>query len=204
METLTAFLDRLASADPTPGGGAAAALTGAMAAALVSMACRVTNRRAPSEALVAVANDAEHLRRRLLTLMKEDIEAYESVLESRRAEPDRRGALMQAALRRATTVPLDTASAVEDVLELCATTLDGVRASTIGDLGVAVALGGAALDAAMLTARINLREIADEDFATAARGALARLASGAAAGRGLARRVEARARLADAEGGGST
>ena len=36
------FLDDLASLDPTPGGGAAAAIMGAMGAALVSMVCNVT------------------------------------------------------------------------------------------------------------------------------------------------------------------
>ncbi|MFW6449298.1 MAG: cyclodeaminase/cyclohydrolase family protein, partial [Halobacteriota archaeon] len=36
------FNDRLAEGAPTPGGGAAAALTGAMAAAAVEMVCNVT------------------------------------------------------------------------------------------------------------------------------------------------------------------
>ena len=36
------FLDRLASKDPTPGGGSAAAIMGAMGAALVSMVCNVS------------------------------------------------------------------------------------------------------------------------------------------------------------------
>src|SRR5207248_3340135 len=78
-------LDRLASGEPAPGGGAAAALAGATAAALVAMACRVTARRAPSEALAAAVDAADELRHRLMALMHEDVEAYAAVLEWRRA-----------------------------------------------------------------------------------------------------------------------
>lgn len=193
--TLASFLDRLASDEPAPGGGAAAALAGATAAALVAMACRVTARRAPSEALAAAVGAADDLRRRLMTLMDEDSEAYAAVLESRRAPPERRAPLVEAAMRRATTVPLDTARAAADVLELSATVLDAVRASVVGDLAVAVALAGAALEASALTARINLRELAEGDFARAVRDTLERLALGADARRALAQRIAARARV---------
>jgi methenyltetrahydrofolate cyclohydrolase len=40
--SISAYLDRLASADPTPGGGAAAAVTAAQGAALLSMVCNLT------------------------------------------------------------------------------------------------------------------------------------------------------------------
>jgi formiminotetrahydrofolate cyclodeaminase len=191
--TLAAFLDRLASDEPAPGGGAAAALAGATAAALVAMACRVTARRAPSEALAAAVTTADELRHRLLTLMHEDVEAYAAVLEARRAPSERRAPLVEAAMRRATTVPLDTARAAAGVLELSATILDAVRASVVGDLGVAVVLAGAALDASALTARVNLQEMAGDDFARAARDTLERLALGAHARRALAQRIAARA-----------
>ena len=190
--TLASFLDRLASGEPAPGGGAAAALAGAAAAALVAMACRVTARRAPSEALAAAVGAADELRHRLMTLMHEDIEAYASVLESRRAPSERRGPLLEAAMRRATTVPLHTARAAADVLELSATLLEAVRTSVVGDLGVAVALARAALDASALTAGVNLRELAEDDFARAARDTLERLAAGAHAQRALAQRIAAR------------
>jgi formiminotetrahydrofolate cyclodeaminase len=199
--TLASFLDRLASGESAPGGGAAAALAGAAAAALVAMACRVTARRAPSEALAAAVDAADELRHRLLTLMHDDVEAYASVLESRRAPSERRAPLVEAAMRRATTVPLHTARAAAGVLELSATILDAVRTSVVGDLGVAVALAGAALDASALTARINLQEIAEDDFARAARDTLERLAAGADARRALAQRVAARVGAAGHDAG---
>jgi formiminotetrahydrofolate cyclodeaminase len=202
-ETLAAFLDRLASGVPAPGGGAAAALAGATAAALVAMACRVTARRTPSESIAAASESAETYRDQLLTLMREDADAYAAVLEARRAPPDRRASLVQSALQRATAVPLNTASAACAVLELCATILDAVRPSTVGDLGVAVALGAAAVDASTLTARINLQDIPDGHFTLTARQSLERVERRAGAVRELAERIATRAGLAGPDTGRS-
>ena len=88
------------------------------------------------------------------------------------------------------------------MLELSATLLEAVRTSVVGDLGVAVALAGAAVDASALTARINLRELAEDDFARAARDTLERLAAGADARRALAQRIAARVGAADHDAGG--
>ena len=81
FETIDAFLTELASGSPLPGGGAAAALTGALAAALVGMVCRVAARRDPSApGRVEVAAAADELGRRLTALMREDVAAYGRVL----------------------------------------------------------------------------------------------------------------------------
>jgi formiminotetrahydrofolate cyclodeaminase len=202
-ETLTAFLDRLASGVPAPGGGAAAALAGATAAALVAMACRVTARRTPSESIVAASESAEACRDQLLTLMREDADAYEAVVEARRAPPERRASLVQSAMQRATAVPLNTAGAACGVLELCATILDAVRPSTVGDLGVAIALGTAAVNASTLTVRINLQDISDGHVTLAVRQSLERVELRAGALRELAERIAARAGLAGLETGRS-
>jgi formiminotetrahydrofolate cyclodeaminase len=144
---------------------------------------------------------ADELRHRLVTLMHEDVEAYAAVLESRRAPSARRAPLGEAAVRRATTVPLQTARAAAGVLELSATILDALRTSVVGDLGVAVALAGAALDASALTARINLQDLAEDDFARAARDTLERLAAGVHTRRALAQRVAARVGAAGHDAG---
>jgi formiminotetrahydrofolate cyclodeaminase len=110
---------------------------------------------------------------------------------------------MQAAMLRATTAPLNTARAAADVLELCGTVLDAVRPSTVGDLGVAVLLSGAALEASTLTVRINLRDVADGDFRAATRDSLERLTLAAGSRHRLAQRVAARAGLAEPDAGPS-
>src|SRR2546423_12618550 len=74
------YLDELASSQPTPGGGSAAALSGAMAAALASMVVRLTLGKADyasvQQEMEILLHHTEKLRLRFQQLMQEDIEAY--------------------------------------------------------------------------------------------------------------------------------
>src|SRR5690242_16100237 len=74
------YLDDLASEQPAPGGGSAAALSGAMAAGLASMVARLTLGKASYAAvqqeIAAIVRQTEELRTRFQQLMQEDIEAY--------------------------------------------------------------------------------------------------------------------------------
>jgi len=159
------FLDDLASASPAPGGGAAAALAGALAAALVAMVCRVTMGREPGAAeLNGVVETADELRRRLTDLAAADARAYEAVIEARRLPADRKAAALDVALRRATEIPIDIAAAGSELLAVCDRLTQRARVSTLGDLRVAAALSRAALDGAAVIARINLRDAADATF----------------------------------------
>jgi formiminotetrahydrofolate cyclodeaminase len=183
------LLDRLAARTPTPGGGAAAALAAATAAALVSMVCRVTLHRAPATpALAEVAREADELRRRLLAVMREDGEAFEAVLAARRAGGQRQAEAVQAVTRRATAVPLEAAEASGRLLHLCAAIADSARPSALGELGVGTALAGGALEAAALTARINLKDVDDAAYVAAATATLRRLGDESAS---LRRRISA-------------
>ena len=78
------FLDDLASGHPTPGGGSAAAIMGAMGAALVSMVCNVTIGKKGYEGveaeMKAVLHESEKVRRRLTDMVAEDIAAFDSIL----------------------------------------------------------------------------------------------------------------------------
>lgn len=113
------FLDRLASTDPTPGGGSAAALSGSLAAALVAMVCAMEKTRSgsPSErtslqaALMEVRKSGEKLRE----LVDLDSSAYEGVMAAYRlpkgsdAEKAVRKEAIARALELATRIPLETA-----------------------------------------------------------------------------------------------
>ncbi|HSY95416.1 MAG TPA: cyclodeaminase/cyclohydrolase family protein, partial [Steroidobacteraceae bacterium] len=113
------FLDDLASGNPTPGGGSAAAIMGAMGAALVSMVCNVTIGKKGYEAvepeMKAVRDESEKVRRRLTAMVAEDIAAFDSIMAAYKLpkatdeEKARRAAAIQAGLRRATETPLDCA-----------------------------------------------------------------------------------------------
>jgi len=193
-DRLEGFLDRLASEAPTPGAGAATALTAAASAAVVAMVCRVTARRtAPSDDLAQIDQEAETLRARLTALVREDADAFAAVIEARRAPAERRPQAVRAALVRATEVPVEIASAAQRILALCDRLVMSARASTVSDLGVAVILAAAALEGAALTARVNLRDLDDPAFVSRSRAVLAKLVEDAAVTRQrLAQGVAAR------------
>ena len=181
-------LAALASAEPVPGGGAAAALAGALAAALVAMVGRVTARREPDAPTSAeIAADADALRTRLLALAVQDGDAYSSVVAARRLPPEERDAALAAALGRATEVPLALAAACRDALTLCDRVVGAARASTLSDLRVAAILAQAAFDAASATARANLGDTTDAAYAGTAEDRLRALTGDA---RALGERVE--------------
>src|SRR5258707_8461080 len=85
---LETFLDELASSAPTPGGGSAAAIMGAMGAALVSMVCNVTIGKKGHEAVApelnAVRDESEQLRARLTAMMADDIAAFAGLMAAYR------------------------------------------------------------------------------------------------------------------------
>src|ERR1700716_1760543 len=82
------FLDDLASSAPTPGGGSAAAIMGAMGAALISMVCNVTLGKKGHEAVQAemkmVRDESEKLRAALTSMVADDIAAFDGLMSAYR------------------------------------------------------------------------------------------------------------------------
>lgn len=208
--SLRAFLDDLASDEPTPGGGGAAALAGATAAALVAMVARVTRARETSAvaSVSATVETADDLRRRLTDLVAADAAAFQAVLAARRSTAPGGQARLARAWRGATEVPLEVARRSVDVLVLGAALAPWARVSTFADLQTAAVLAGAAYRAAAVTARANLPMLGDPASSARASRELATLArAGTAAGRrlegALARRRRTGARAARRRGGSS-
>lgn len=168
--TLEQFLDRLASADPTPGGGSAAALAGATAAALVAMVARISQGKGPADALAAMVERAERSRSALTALIADDALAFEAVRaawrlprDSEEAQAARRAAV-QEVLRGATEVPLRVAREALAALELTPELARTGTASALSDVAVAALLGYAAVNGALYNARINLKGITDQAY----------------------------------------
>ena len=123
QEPIDQFLDRLASSAPTPGGGSAAAVMGAMGAALTSMVCNVTIGKKGLEGveapMLAVRAESARLQVRLTEMMAEDIAAFDGLMAAyklpKATEEDkaRRSAAIESSLRRATEVPLACARACD-------------------------------------------------------------------------------------------
>lgn len=169
------FFDELASSYPAPGGGSAAAIMGAMGAALISMVCNLTIGKKRYEAfddeLKTVLERAEALRERLTDMIQADVEVFDRVMGAYRMpkktdeEKAARSDAIQAALKAATDVPLDCARASAEVIKLSRTVAEKGNLNVISDAGVAVLAGYAALKSAALNVHINVGGIKDKAFA---------------------------------------
>lgn len=172
--SLDEFTARLASADPTPGGGSASAVAGAFAAALIAMLARLSLGRGGDDALFTRTAEAmDRARTTLLDLAAQDARAFDAVMVAmrmpRRGEDEKqvRTSAMQRAMRDAADVPLEVAGAAVAVLEAACEILPTANPNAASDGGVAVLLSHAAAQGAIANVRINLVSISDEVYRTA-------------------------------------
>ena len=169
--SIDAFLERLASSAPTPGGGSAAALMGAMGAALISMVCNVSIGKKGYEAvegeLLSIRAESESLRSRLTAMMAEDVAAFDGLMAAyklpKASEEDKahRAAAIQTSLACATDVPLDCARACAAVIALARRAGEHGFKGVVSDAGVGVLAAHAALRSAALNVFINAPALAD-------------------------------------------
>jgi formiminotetrahydrofolate cyclodeaminase len=169
------LLDAFASNQPVPGGGSAAALAGAVGAALLIMVAGVSKTRtgAANEraTLDAAAVRLRPLRATLTALIDRDSEAYAAVVAAYRlpkgtdAQQSARRTAIQEAIRAATETPLDTMDACHQAL-VEAVIVAGAGARTASsDAGVAIELLGAALRGAALNVDTNIGSLTDRALA---------------------------------------
>ena len=159
------LLDRFASPDPTPGGGSAAALAGALGAGLVSMVSAMPKTRtgAPGERdrLDAALGWAREAGARLRRLVDDDAAAYDAVVAAYRLakgtdeEKAFRKAAVASAMERATEVPFRTAEACLVVLKAAQEAAAHGNANALSDARTAGALAWAGLVGAAENVRIN-------------------------------------------------
>jgi formiminotetrahydrofolate cyclodeaminase len=183
------FLDALASQAATPGGGSAAAIIGAMGAALVSMVCNLTIGKKKYAEVEAEMKDvlakSEALRLKLTGMIEDDVTAFDAVMAAygmaKESDADKaaREKAIQAALKQATEVPLRCCHAAREVIDLAAIASDKGNLNVISDAGVAVLAAYAALRSAALNVFTNARMITDKVFAEAKLKELHALLAGA-------------------------
>lgn len=151
------FLDAVASREPAPGGGCAAAVTVAMAAGLVAMASRLSADLPDSERLVA---DAERLRRRSAELADVDAEVYAEVLRTlsatRATAPAERQDRRRAAFESAALVPLEVAELGADTTRLAALLVASGNPNLRGDAATAAYAAEAGVRSAAALVHINV------------------------------------------------
>jgi methenyltetrahydrofolate cyclohydrolase len=176
------FLDQLADARPDPGGGSAAAVAVALAAALCAMTAELSARQLADSPRLAA--DARGLLRWAAPLAQADADAYGGVLAARR-EPGQPGGpsraeRVSAALARATEVPLEVAGLGDRVAALAADIAGRGNPAVRGDALTAARLAAAAAQAAAALVQINLAGAPDDPRPVRATHLAARAARAAA------------------------
>ena len=171
------FLDVLASKEPVPGGGGAAALVGAVGVALGHMVGALTVGKKKyadvQEDILALNARAEALRARLVELVEEDARAFEPLSRayglpaSTEEEKARKAAVMAQALDAACAAPLALMEALCQAIDLHREYAQKGTAIAISDVGVGVACCKAALQGASLNVFINTKSMADRAKAEA-------------------------------------
>lgn len=172
--SIRAFLDKLATSSPEPGGGSVAALAAALGAGLVSMVASLTVGKEKyaevQDDVKALLDRSETVRAALQELVQKDAEVYGAVSEAMKLPRDTdeqrvaRDRLMQAALVEAAKVPLAIAEQALTVAELSLTAGEIGNVNAVSDAGVAVLLADAAAQSAALNVKINVGWIQDEAF----------------------------------------
>ena len=178
-------LDAFASSEPLPGGGSAAALTGALGTSLLLMVAGLAKTRtgSPEETadLAAAAARLRPIREELITLIEQDSRAYLAVIAAYREprstdeERRRRREAIDAAMRAAIDAPLRTMRACERALSEAPLVARLGNPNAVTDAAVGSKLLLAAIEGAALNVDVNAPGVADQDHRTRAveeRGAL--------------------------------
>ena len=172
-QTCGAFLDALASRAPTPGGGGASALAGALGAALCTMVGNYTVGKkkyaAVEEDVKALMARAEDIRGRLLAQVDADAAAFEPLSRAYaipKDDPDRE-AVMEQCLRGAAAAPMEILRLSCEAIDLHREMLDKGSVMMLSDVGTGAVLCWGALYGAWLNVKVNTKSMADRAYAGA-------------------------------------
>jgi len=168
------LLDEFAAGKPTPGGGAGAAMAGALGSALVSMVCNLTLGRKKyadvQEHMERALKRAGELRDEFLVLARRDAEAFNRVMDAYRLpretpeDKKQRAQEIQKGLKGATEVPLQVMRTSMELIRLGKEVLEHGNKNAASDAAASVRLGAAALTIGRYNVYINLAGIKDAPY----------------------------------------
>lgn len=169
--SITEFTEQLASSAPTPGGGGASALAGALGAALGGMVGALTVGK-PSYAdvedeLRALTEQAQALRKKLLDCVERDAEAFAPLARAYRLPKDAAGRdeVMEDCLRGAAAVPLEIFDLCCEMIELHRAFAEKGSKLAISDAATGVVLCWGAMYGAAVNVKVNTRAMKDRSYA---------------------------------------
>lgn len=168
------FVAATASKEPTPGGGAIAALTAATGAALAEMVANLTFGKKGYEAVQTEMEElqakAEAIRKRMLELSQADADVFNIFMnalglpKNTDEEKAARTAAIQQAYKDAAMVPFEIGELANQIFDLAELVSRKGNQNLITDGIIAAINARAAVKSAFLNVRINLSGIKDESF----------------------------------------
>lgn len=167
------YTDRLSSGQPTPGGGSAAAVAGAVGAACAAMVANFTVGReryaAVEGEVTGILAELEGHRQHLLSLVDEDAQAYSQyraaadLPKTTEADKAARKAAIQEAVKQAAAVPLEVVETCAQIIELLPALAEKGNPNVLSDVGCALKLCEAGLQTGALNVEVNLAYIEDAE-----------------------------------------
>jgi glutamate formiminotransferase/formiminotetrahydrofolate cyclodeaminase len=171
---LTDFIDEVSRESPAPGGGSIAALSGALGASLSSMVSNLTANKRGSDAVDKLLNDAaekcQQIKEELVKAIDEDTNAFNTYMNARRLpnktseEKKAREEAMQAGLKQAVMVPLNTAKLSYEAIEIAEVVAKNGNPNSITDVGVGAQSAYTGVLGGIYNVLINLKDIKDKKF----------------------------------------
>jgi glutamate formiminotransferase/formiminotetrahydrofolate cyclodeaminase len=169
------FIEQLAAPTATPGGGSAAAASGAMGAGLAAMVASMSRAKKEYAQYERQLSDAisrlSQLREELKAAIDADAESYNSVMAAYKKSRESAAAdgIVDSALKQATSVPLGVAERAREVLSISEHLGPITNPNMKSDLTTASALARAAIEGALANVEINLESLKDAQFVSTVR-----------------------------------
>jgi formiminotetrahydrofolate cyclodeaminase len=172
MMELKRFLEKVSSSTPTPGGGSASALAGALSASLVAMVAGLSSKRGKTKkkGMAGIRRKGLSIQKRLFWAIDEDSKSFDAVIKAFRLprnlkrERLHRARQIQKAYREATLIPQQVCRQSLQLLEYSRTLILNGNPKAISDAGVAAFLADTALAGGLLNININLVAVTEKTF----------------------------------------
>jgi formiminotetrahydrofolate cyclodeaminase len=162
------YTQNLGAKTPTPGGGAAAAVTGAQAAALAEMVCNFTKEN--EHLIVPILHRSKQIRQSMLEFGDQDIASFDALMASYKLpkttndEATNRTEVIQSCLIAAANVPLDMIKVIHELVPDIQNLAKLGNQNLMTDVGISACLAQATLNSSRFNVLINLRQIRNKAF----------------------------------------